>query len=69
MQIEIKGIKTGNEENICYICRKESDNGIMIGKSLICKECKKEIVDIDMENVEYDFYKNKIKGAFLNLYI
>lgn len=69
MKIEVKGIKTRNEENICYICRKEKDNGIMIGKSLICRDCEKEIINIDIENIEYDFYRNKIKGAFLNLII
>lgn len=69
MKIEVKGIKTGTEENICYICRKEKDNGIMIGKSLICRDCEKEIINIDIENIEYDFYRNKIKGAFLNLII
>ncbi|MEG0857828.1 MAG: sigma factor G inhibitor Gin [Terrisporobacter sp.] len=67
MKIDIKGIKTVNEEKVCYICRKEKDNGIMIGKSLICRECEKKIVNINIESIEYDFYKNKIKGAFLNL--
>ena len=69
MKIEAKGIKIENEENLCYICRKEKDNGIIIGKSLICRDCEKEIINIDIENIEYDFYKNKIKGAFLNLII
>ena len=69
MKIKIKGIKTANEENICYICRNEKDNGIIIGKSLICKECEKKIVNTDVESIEYDFYKNKIKEAFLNLVI
>lgn len=69
MEIKIKGIKIGNKENNCYICRKEKDNGIMIGKSLICKECEKEIANISIESIEYEFYKNKIKEAFLNLAI
>lgn len=69
MEIKIKGIKIGVEENICYICRKENENGIMIGKSLICNKCEKVIVNIHIEDIEYDFYKNKIKEAFLNLII
>lgn len=69
MKIKIKGIEIGMEENLCYICRKESENGIMIGKSIICNKCKKEISNIGIEDIEYDFYKNKIKEAFLKLII
>lgn len=69
MKINIKGIKSCGEENICYICRKERENGIMIGKSLICKECENEIINMDIDNIEYNFYKNRIKEAFLNLII
>ena len=66
MKIKIKDIKMGIEENICCICRKEKDNGIMIGKSLICKACENEIINMNIENIEYEFYKNKIKLAFQN---
>lgn len=67
MKIKIKDIKNVNKQNICNICRNEKDNGIMIGKSLVCKECENRIIKIDIKNIEYEFYKNKIKEAFLNL--
>ena len=67
MKIKIKDIKKVNEQNICYICRNETDNGIMIGKSLVCKDCENKIIKTDIKNIEYEFYKNKIKEAFLNL--
>lgn len=67
MKIKIKDIKMGIEENVCYICRKEKYNGIIIGKSLICRKCENEIINLDIESIEYNFYKNKIKLAFQNL--
>ncbi|MGL5085979.1 MAG: sigma factor G inhibitor Gin [Clostridium sp.] len=67
MEIKIKGIQKDNKQNICYICRNQGENGIMIGKSLICVECKSKIICADMKSSKYNFYKNKIKEVFLNL--
>lgn len=67
MEIKIKGIQKDSKQNICYICRNQGENGIMIGKSLICSECKTQIVSADMKSSKYNFYKNKIKEVFLNL--
>lgn len=69
MEIKYKGIKTSNEERVCTICMEEKDKGIRIGKSLICRDCENKIVNVHVESIQYDFYKDKIKNAFINVAI
>lgn len=69
MQIKSKEIKTGNEENTCTICKNYRDKGIRIGRTLICSQCENRIINIEVESVEYEFYKNKIREAFSTMAI
>lgn len=65
MSIKSKGIINVDEKNICIICRKEKYDGIIIGRSLVCNKCHEKILNITVDNIEYDFYKDKIKTALL----
>ncbi|MGL5380161.1 sigma factor G inhibitor Gin [Clostridium sp.] len=65
MNIKSKEINNVDEKNICIICRKEKYDGIIIGRSLVCNTCHEKILNTTVDNVEYEFYKNKVKKALL----
>lgn len=45
----------------CVICGGYSGNGIGILNRYICEECEKTLVNIDINDIRYDEYKNMIK--------
>lgn len=52
-------------KNKCIVCFKEIDNNI---KVLICNKCNKEIHILNIDDIEYIYYKNKIKVGLTNKY-
>lgn len=46
---------------ICAICRKPSGDGVSIFGKLICSECEKTMVNLDINDGGYDEYKDLIK--------
>lgn len=58
MDLLIKGID--KNENKCIICGKEIASGI-INKRLLCNSCLDDISLLNIEDFEYNYYKNKIK--------
>jgi len=59
MDLLIKGID--NNENKCIICGKEIYSDIIINKSLVCNSCYDNISLLNVDDFEYNYYKNKIK--------
>jgi len=45
----------------CIICRKASGKGISILGKFICRECEKTLVNIEVDDEGYDWYKDMIK--------
>ncbi|ATD53895.1 sigma factor G inhibitor Gin [Clostridium chauvoei] len=68
MKIKFKGIQIHESEKVCFICRNQQEDGIIVGKSLICKSCQDKIVNTNIDNKQYDFYKDKIKKALFSNY-
>lgn len=50
----------------CVICGCYSGNGISILNRYICEECEKTLVNIDINDIRYDEYKNMIKEKIYN---
>lgn len=66
MNLKIKTIDNG--KNKCKVCSKEIYDDIIRNRSLLCHECNKRISNIDLEDIEYSFYKEKIKNWLLSKY-
>ena len=67
MNLKIKTIDNG--KNKCKVCSKEIyKDDIIINRSLLCHECNKRISSIDLDDMEYNFYKEKIKKWLLSKY-
>lgn len=67
MNLKIKTID--NEKNKCSVCSKEIyEDDIIISRRLLCHECNKIISNINLDDIEYNFYKQKIKNWLLSKY-
>ena len=56
-------------KNKCRICRKElCVDDIIAMESLLCHTCYGIISKIEVEDIEYDLYKEKIKQWLLSKY-
>ena len=53
----------------CMVCRKDLNLNEMIDiRSLLCHNCYDIISTIKVDDMEYDFYKERIKTGLLNKY-
>ncbi len=50
----------------CYICNKESDKGIDILGSYICRNCEQEMIDEEGSELKMEYYKSKVKSLWRN---
>lgn len=66
MDLPLKEVDFG--KNKCIICFKEIDNDIINVKPYICNMCNRAISILDMDDIKYIYYKNKIKMGFINKY-
>ncbi|MGG7143848.1 sigma factor G inhibitor Gin [Clostridium nigeriense] len=67
MNLNIKSIDY--EKNKCSVCGKKIyEDDIIINRRLLCHECNEIISNIDLDNIEYNFYKQKIKQWLLSKY-
>lgn len=66
VDLPLKEVDLG--KNKCIICFKEIDNDIINVKACICNKCNKEISILDMDDIKYIYYKNKIKIGLINKY-
>jgi len=67
MNIENKTID--NDENKCRVCGKKiSINDIIISKGLFCHECNNSISQISNDDMEYIYYKERIKKWLVSKY-
>lgn len=49
----------------CRVCDSPDDKGIYLLNNLICLDCEKEIVNLDINDREnYEFYKTAIKDIW-----
>lgn len=55
-------------KNKCIVCFKEIDNDIINIKTCICIKCNNKISILNIDDIEYIYYKNKIKIGFTNRY-
>ena len=56
-------------KNKCVVCSKSLQlNDIIIIKSLLCYNCYGIISNVNIDDLEYEFYKNKIKKWLLEKY-
>lgn len=49
------------KRQVCIICRKPLNSGIIISGKRICKCCEEKIVNTQMDTDFYEYYKNCIK--------
>ncbi|MDV4152266.1 sigma factor G inhibitor Gin [Clostridium sp. AL.422] len=67
MKLENKTID--NDKNKCVVCSKGIYiDDIIINRSLFCHECYDIISNININDIEYDFYKERIKTWLLSKY-
>lgn len=50
----------------CIMCGRCSGGGISILNGFICEECERTLVNIDINDIRYDDYKNMIKEKIIN---
>lgn len=68
MKIKFKDIQKGRNEKVCFVCRNQEENGIIIARKLICKSCQSKMLNANINSKQYDFYKDKIKEALTSKY-
>lgn len=67
--MKLKNKTIDNNKNKCKACSKEiCIDDIIIRKSLLCHECNNIISKIGVDDIEYDFYKERIKTWLLSKY-
>ena len=67
--MKLKNKTIDNYKNKCKVCSKEiSINDIIIERSLFCHECKNIISQINTNDMEYIYYKERIKSWLLSKY-
>ena len=56
-------------KNKCKVCSKEiSIDDIIIRRSLFCHECYNRISQVSIKDIEYIYYKEKLKSWLLSKY-
>jgi hypothetical protein len=50
----------------CKICGKVNNDGINIFNIHICKKCEKEIVNTEVEDIKYDYYKSIFRKLWID---
>ena len=67
--MKIKNKSIDNDKNNCKVCSKEIYiDDIIIKRSLFCHNCYNIISEININDIEYDFYKERIKIWLLSKY-
>ena len=67
--MKIKNKSIDNDKNKCKVCSKEIYiDDIIIKRSLFCHNCYNIISEININDIEYDFYKERIKIWLLSKY-
>ena len=64
MDLLIKGID--KNENKCKVCGKEVYSDIIIEKSLLCHYCNDKISTMTVDDLEYNFYIDRIRECLLS---
>ncbi|YCA43706.1 sigma factor G inhibitor Gin [Bacillus sp. JZ8] len=54
-------MKTNHQKEQCMVCEEYREEGIRILFSFLCRDCEKEIVDTETNEVMYDYYVKKLK--------
>ncbi|SHK51420.1 Inhibitor of sigma-G Gin [Hathewaya proteolytica DSM 3090] len=52
--------------DICSICERPLDSGIMILGKTICCNCEEKIIQADINTDFYEYYKEKLKKCVIN---
>lgn len=50
---------------MCKMCTKLDYNGIDLLGIHICKECEDDIINIDINDIKYEYYKTVIKHIWI----
>ena len=66
MDLPLKEVDLG--KNKCIICFKEIDNDIISVKVSICNNCSNKISILNIDDIEYKYYQNKIKMGLIDKY-
>jgi Inhibitor of sigma-G Gin len=66
MDLPLKEVDLG--KNKCIICFKEIDNDIISVKVCICNKCSNKISILNIDDIEYRYYQNKIKMGIIDKY-
>lgn len=53
----------------CNLCSREDNNGIDLLGIHICKECEKDIVETNMDDIKYQYYRSVIKKLWMDYLI
>jgi hypothetical protein len=53
------------KRQVCIICRKPLNNGIIVNGKRICKSCEERLINAEMDTDFYEYYKNCIKNTIV----
>lgn len=67
--MDIKNKLIDSDKNKCRVCSKEYYiNDIIINRNLFCHECYEKISTVNINDLQYDFYKIRIKSWLISKY-
>ncbi|MBE6053737.1 MAG: hypothetical protein E7212_07450 [Clostridium sartagoforme] len=67
--MEIRNKSIDSSKNKCVACSKEIYiDDIIIKRSLFCHKCNNIISELNINDIEYDFYKERIKRWLVGKY-
>lgn len=57
-----------NLNKSCFMCGATDCDGIILNGEKICKACEKKIIDTNVNDVDYNIHKDKIKLILFDEY-
>lgn len=57
-----------NSNKSCFMCGASDCDGIILNGEKICKACEKKIIDTNVNDVDYNIHKDKIKLILFDEY-
>ncbi|MTI72014.1 MAG: sigma-G inhibitor, Gin [Firmicutes bacterium] len=50
----------------CSICSQDAKTGIKLFNNAICRECEEDILNVDIKDIKYEYYKVVIKKMWID---
>lgn len=49
-----------SKKGMCYVCEKESDQGIYVLGKFLCTDCQNKLINLSPIDEDYNFYRSKM---------